>query len=94
MTDDTTLRYLALLGDFEDYLRTGYRSDRPTPSPEPSRKEALAAVAGEITVCARCALAGGVVAGLVESLNLRDWDNFWVPVVAGLVMEGFQLVGL
>jgi len=38
------------------------------------------------------ALAGGAVAGFVESLNLRDWDNFWVPAAAGLAMQGVALL--
>lgn len=60
-----------------------------------SRRKTLEGLTAGIVVAVACglpfvpvgvALTAGIMAGVVESLNLRDWDNFWVPVVAGTVM--------
>ncbi len=53
--NEATADYLKLLLDFEDYLKTGYRSGREVSAP--SRQEQLAMVAEEIQTCTRCALA-------------------------------------
>jgi len=53
--NEPTTDYLRLLLDFEDYLKTGYRSGRVVSGP--GREEQLDMVAEEIQTCTRCALA-------------------------------------
>lgn len=60
MTNNRAAEYLTLLNDFEDYLRTGYRSGRTVtaaPAAGQSRGAQLQDVAEEIRGCARCPLA-------------------------------------
>ena len=53
-----TGEFLNLLTDFEDYLRTGYRSGRIFTPCDQNRTEQLESIAREIKECTRCDLSG------------------------------------
>ena len=53
---------------------------------------AVSVVCAMLFVEPRYALIGGAVATLVESLNIRDWDNLAVPLAAGVAIQVAEMV--
>jgi dolichol kinase/phosphoserine phosphatase len=48
---------------------------------------AVSIVCAMLFVTPVCAVVGGAAAMLIESLNIRDWDNLLVPLTAGVAIQ-------